>query len=87
MHHVSAVSECESDVFTQRPNIRPFRTGDRQCHARALDIEQIETANVNLPWFTGHNLSLSGQLVEPLAVLLDGRIHGGNLLDIAAKPL
>ena len=73
------------DVASQRPNIRPRATDDIERKMGVVEIQQLQSVDLNRPCGQFDMLSLPRQRVRSPPRNLQGRIGGGHLLDRTHK--
>ena len=71
--------------MAERAHIRPLGAAHAQKILRAAALLQLQLVNGDAAGPACDLLALAGQLVELLAVYLDGRVHRRDLLDLAEK--
>ena len=88
--HVSANSQNLTEVMSQAAHVGTLAALDLhrgRCNRSGLEGHQLITINGNFARRPRHYDALSGQLVERLTALLEGRHHRRHLRDHAPKLL
>ena len=86
--HHSAAAQRPADIRQQGTDIRSLAAGHRQ-HRRLLFLVpffQGDVIHLHRPRRAVDHDTLSCQLIEPLSLDGDRRIHGRDLLDLSQKP-
>ena len=83
--HMGAHTQGLADIFGQGAHIGAFGTVHPQLEFRIGEIEQLEFMNGDGARLALHLDPFAGQPVEAFALVLDRRIHGGQLLDLAGE--
>lgn len=73
----------DAEVVAVGPNIESFGAVDAKADRGKGDFKNLELVDANAPWGSIDCLSFAGQFVKGNAVLLDGRNHGRNLVELA----
>ena len=78
--HDGTTTKLMTDIRAERADICAFGTVNAEGGVGKIDGEQLEGEDGDFAWFPLDGDALAGQFIEWLAVFLDGRDHGGNLL-------
>jgi hypothetical protein len=84
---VATAAEEGAEVVAVGPNIETFCAVDSKADRGKGDFENLELIDPDAPWGSIDRLSFAGQFVKRYAVFLDGRNHGGNLVELTRELL
>ena len=77
----------DAEVVAVGSNIETFCAVDSKADRGKRDFKNLELVDANPPWGAIDRLSFAGQLVKRYTVFLDGRNHGGNLVELTRELL
>ena len=84
---MTAAAKEDAEVVAVGSNIETFCAVDSKADRGKRDFKNLELVDANPPWGAIDRLSFAGQLVKRYAVFLDGRNHGGNLVELTRELL
>ncbi len=84
--HAAAAAEGGADIVAERADIGALGAADAELNvARVVPTEALELVDRNAAGLSLHLTAAAGDLVELFSADLDRRIHGRQLVDLAAK--
>jgi len=84
---MTAAAKEDAEVVAVGSNIETFCAVDSKADRGKRDFKNLELVDANPPWGAIDRLSFAGQLVKRYTVFLDGRNHGGNLVELTRELL